>query len=83
MAYQGTADLAAMAKDLSQIIINENWSDALATISKLNGLQTIFLVNCLKDHLSDNDLVKLVVFAGVKMNDNETGWGWISDNQED
>lgn len=81
MAYQGTADLSEMAKDMSETIINGNWSVAIEEIRKLNGLQAIFLCNCMREHLDAQEIERLGIIASRNMNDNETGFGYISDSQ--
>lgn len=85
MAYQGTADLAAMANDIAANIINGNWSDAIAEIRKLNGLQAVYLMDLLEAPrmISVEDSQRLAAIVSNTMNDGETGKGYISENQLD
>lgn len=86
MAYQGTYDLAEMAKDLAETIVNGNWSDAIAEIKKLNSLQCLYLIDCLLDDdglcLTRGQIKRLALIASSSMNNGESGKGYISDNQE-
>lgn len=56
MAYQGTADLRQMASDLSDTIINGNWSVAIAEIGKLNALQAFHICDELSYLLSQGQM---------------------------
>jgi hypothetical protein len=83
MAYQGMADLSALAEFIATSAINGNWSDCKAKIKELNGSQAIVLYGCLKDLLSNNHLETLSKVVRTTMNEGETGFGYLAENEED
>lgn len=80
MAYQGTADLAEMAYDLSCTIKCGNWNDAVDELKYLNGRQALYLVNEIvqNQYLSLGDLNRLTLIASKCMNIGEEGEGYMS-----
>ena len=85
MAYQGTADLAEMAYDLSCTIKCGNWNDAIAELKYLNGRQALYLVNEIvqNQYLSLEDLNRLTTIAAKCMNLGEEGPGYIACRSND
>lgn len=65
--YQGLYDLAVLAVELRETIINGNWSDAIAEIRKLNSLQALYLISQMD--LSDSDLERLARIGAKDMNE--------------
>ena len=83
MAYQGTGDLAAMAEDIALSIANGQWEQAIRWLHSLNSLQTVYVMRILtNEYLYRDNADRLAQMVESRMNDNETGEGWIAQNQE-
>jgi hypothetical protein len=85
MAYQGTADLAAMAEAISASVVNGQWKQAIDWLRQLNPLQVVYVMNEMiqYEYLTPVQMQRLALIAGTDMNDGETGQGWIADNQDE
>lgn len=84
MAYQGTYDLSAIAEDITNDVVNGNWSYAIALIRSLNGLQALYVFNVIQQErmLESSHLNRLAMIASKSMNDGEKDEGYISQNQD-
>lgn len=67
------AQLEAFALDLTGTIANSNWSDATAALALLNSLQAVYVMNELRQSLSDSALETLAqtMVYRDRMNDPE------------